>query len=226
MVLDGEPDAALAERLREPPGIAGETGAEQRRTERDPDLAGAARVRDVDPRRVRGDAHASPCERGACLVHVLRGRPGRTEMRAPDVDPVEAERLHVREQRVEPFGEAVDRSERFVRHAVAVSPAVHRITGLTRDEARRVHRDRVPHSASTCPWSRSDCWSSRTSTSCTATPRRAAWAAARPAAWPRSISVGSMRTDPNATCEADRQTGTSRFSESSRRGVSERYGIA
>ena len=51
---------------------------------------------------------------------------------------------------------------------------------------------------------------------------RAACAAARPAASPRRISVGSMRTEPNATCEADRHTGTSRFSASSRFGVSDR----
>ena len=46
-----------------------------------------------------------------------------------------------------------------------------------------------------------------------------------PAASPSSISVGSIRTEPNATCDAERQTGTSRFVQSSRRGTSERYGI-
>jgi hypothetical protein len=35
-----------------------------------------------------------------------------------------------------------------------------------------------------------------------------------------------MRTEPNATCDAERQTGTSRFSAASRRGVGDRYGIA
>src|SRR5581483_10913143 len=77
--------------------------------------------------------------------------------------------------------------------------------------------------ASTCPASRSVSW--RACTSTTAESRRAACAAACPAAWPSSISVGSIRTDPNATCDADRHTGTRRFVASARDGVSDRYGM-
>src|SRR5205823_4832507 len=73
---------------------------------------------------------------------------------------------------------------------------------------QRVTAQLRAHAASTCPSLCNVSWSSPTSTSCTAIPLLAAWAAARPAAWPSSMYVGSIRTDAKATCDAERQTGT------------------
>ena len=41
-----------------------------------------------------------------------------------------------------------------------------------------------------------------------------AWQAAVAADWPKTMKTGSMRIEPKAMCEADRQTGTSRLSHS------------
>src|SRR5204863_9005732 len=153
------------------------------------------------------------------------GRPDRREVRTPEVDGVEAVLRDVREQLVEALRVCLERGEGLVRQPVTVTPAVHRVARLACDVVGRHEGDRVRHRESTWPWSSSDRCSAPTSTSCTATPRRAAWAAARPAACPSSISVGSIRTEPNATCDAEMQTGTIRSVQSCRRGTSERYGI-
>src|SRR5205823_11179100 len=155
---------------------------------------------------------------------MLRARPLGIQVRAPDVHGVEAERDDGVEQLPEALTVCFERLERVVGRPVAVAPAVHREPDLAGNVVRAHERDRG-HTCSTCASCRSASWSSATSTSCTAMPRRAACAAARPDAWPSSISVGSMRTEPNATWEAERQTGTSRFCACSRAGVSDLYGM-
>ena len=80
-------------------------------------------------------------------LDVLVGRPGGLQVRAPDVDRIEAESLDVREHRVEALDEGRERRERLLRRAVAVGPVVDRVAGLAGDEVRRHERDRVRHRA-------------------------------------------------------------------------------
>src|SRR5207302_9630951 len=112
--------------------------------------------------------------------------------------------------------EGLRRAKRFVRRAVAVSPPVHRVADLTGDVVGGDERDEV-HVVVSTPCQSSTSW--------TAQPLSAACAAAAPDASPSIISVGSIRTEPKATCDADRHTGTSTFVACSRFGVRHRYGI-
>src|SRR5215203_973853 len=224
VVLDPQAHSPLAQDRHDAVAVAGESGADHVGAERGCDLAGPLQVRWPDPSRVRRHTQPVRVQERACRLDVLVRRPLGIEVRAPQIDRLEAEAADVAQELVEALLVRLERPERVVRGAVAVAPAVHRVPDLARDVVR-AHEGDGRHRASTCPSARRAICSSSTSTSCTATPRRAACAAATPAACPSSISVGSIRTDPNATCDADRQSGTSRFSASSRRGVSARYGI-
>src|SRR5215203_153116 len=224
VVLDPQAHSPLAQDRHNPVAVAGKSGADQVGADGGRDLAGALEVRRPDPRRIRRHTQPVRVQESTRRLDVLVGRPLGVEVCAPQVDRLEAEAADVAQELVEPLLVGLERPEGVVGGAVAVAPAVHRVSDLAGDVVRGDEGD-GRHRASTCPSARRAICSSPTVTSWTATPRRAACAAAIPAACPSSISVGSIRTDPNATCDADRQSGTSRFSASSRRGVSDRYGI-
>ena len=101
MVLDPEPDAVAREHRADRRRVAREAAADDRRCRARARSRRRARRSGLDPRRVRRDAEAVPRERLARRVDVRVRRPLGMQVRAPDVDRVEAERTRVGEQRVE-----------------------------------------------------------------------------------------------------------------------------